>query len=159
MMNHRNQKGAVLIVGLLILLLTTLVALGSMQNSNLQEKMATNAQESNRAFQAAESASDEFLTNAFDDGNKTFLTLAINEYLKDGSNWPTTNVSSHDNDITSNLEFKMVSDRATFSCNSRSLNSDENKPSIDCYSMEMKSAATISGSKANVSIVQGFILQ
>ena len=157
MMKSRNENGAVLIVGLLILLLTTLVALSSMQNSNIQEKMAANAQESNRAFQAAESASEDFLTNSFDSGNRAFLTLAINEYLKDGTNWPTTDVSVHDNDVSASLEFKMISDQAALACEG-SLDANKNKPSLECLSMEIKSTATVAGSNATVTVVQGFIL-
>ena len=51
-----KQRGAVLIISLIVLLLMTLIGVTSMQNSNLQERMAGNTLEMNRAFQAAEMA-------------------------------------------------------------------------------------------------------
>lgn len=51
-----TQKGAVLVVSLIILLLMTLVGITAMQVSTVQEKMASNLREQNIAFQAAEAA-------------------------------------------------------------------------------------------------------
>lgn len=62
---HR-QRGAVLAVTLIILLVVTLLTVGNMQGSLLQEKMAGNTNDRNVAFQAAESALREgevFLEN------------------------------------------------------------------------------------------------
>lgn len=52
----RNQQGAVLIVGLVMVLLISIVSLASIRGSNLQENMAGNMRDRNVAFQAAESA-------------------------------------------------------------------------------------------------------
>ena len=52
----RMQRGAALIVSLLILLVLTLLGVTAMTTSTQQEKMATNSREYNMAFQAAESA-------------------------------------------------------------------------------------------------------
>ncbi|MCP3673844.1 MAG: pilus assembly protein PilZ [Gammaproteobacteria bacterium] len=51
-----NQNGAVLITSLIFLLIMTLLALSSMQNTSLEEKMAGNVRAQNIAFQAAEAA-------------------------------------------------------------------------------------------------------
>ena len=51
-----SQQGAVLILSLIILLVMTLFGLASMNTSIMQEKMAANSQNTNRTFQAAESA-------------------------------------------------------------------------------------------------------
>ena len=58
MMNQTvyTQKGAVLVVSLIILLLMTLVGVTAMQVGTVQEKMASNLREQNIAFQAAEAA-------------------------------------------------------------------------------------------------------
>jgi type IV pilus assembly protein PilX len=53
-----HQKGAVLIVSLMLMLVMTLLSIASMSTSVMQEKMAANAQNTNRTFQAAESAID-----------------------------------------------------------------------------------------------------
>ena len=49
------QRGMVLVVVLIMLTVLTLLAVSSMGNTGMEEKMAANTQEYNRAFQAAES--------------------------------------------------------------------------------------------------------
>jgi type IV pilus assembly protein PilX len=55
-MNHRSERGAALIVSLIFLLVLTLLGVGAMRTTNMQERMAGNLRDSNLAFQAAESA-------------------------------------------------------------------------------------------------------
>lgn len=52
---HR-QRGVVLIVSLIMLLVVTLLAVSSMQGTVLEEKMAGNSKDRNLAFQTTESA-------------------------------------------------------------------------------------------------------
>lgn len=62
-----RQKGAVLIVGLIMLLLLTIIGLASIRGSELQERMAGNTRDKNLAFQAAEAgvrAGETFLAQA-----------------------------------------------------------------------------------------------
>lgn len=54
--NTKHQRGAVLIVGLIMLLLLTMIGLTSIRGSDLQERMAGNMRDRNLAFQAAEGA-------------------------------------------------------------------------------------------------------
>jgi len=54
--SFQQQRGAVLIVTLVMLLLLTLLALGSMRGTTLQERMAGNLRDESQAFQAAEMA-------------------------------------------------------------------------------------------------------
>jgi len=56
MTNASHQRGAVLIVSLVILLIITMLAVGGMQNTLLEEKMAGNVSDRNLAFQSTESA-------------------------------------------------------------------------------------------------------
>lgn len=51
-----RQRGAALVVGLVLLVVVTLVGVGAMQTTTLQEKMAGNLRDSNLSFQAAEAA-------------------------------------------------------------------------------------------------------
>ncbi|WP_213875354.1 PilX N-terminal domain-containing pilus assembly protein [Pseudomonas sp. dw_358] len=53
--SHR-QKGVVLIVALIFLLLVTLIGVSSMQNATMQEKMAGSVSIKNESFQAAEAS-------------------------------------------------------------------------------------------------------
>ncbi|MCS5563411.1 PilX N-terminal domain-containing pilus assembly protein [Marinobacter sp.] len=50
------QRGATLIVALVMLLLISLLAVGGMQSSILQERMASNAHDGSIAFQASEAS-------------------------------------------------------------------------------------------------------
>ncbi|WP_434766769.1 pilus assembly PilX family protein [Pseudomonas triticicola] len=53
---RQSQRGMVLLVSLVFLLLLTLIGLSSMQSANLQEKMAGSVSLRNQSFQAAEAA-------------------------------------------------------------------------------------------------------
>jgi type IV pilus assembly protein PilX len=52
----RHQSGAALIIGLLLLLVLTVLAISGMSTSTLELQMAGNQQYSERAFQAADTA-------------------------------------------------------------------------------------------------------
>lgn len=51
-----KQKGAALIVGLVMLLLLTIIGLSAMQGTTMQEKMSGNMRDANMALQAGEAA-------------------------------------------------------------------------------------------------------
>lgn len=60
-----NQKGAALVIGLMILLVMTVLGISSMGTTVLQERMANNNRQKQIAFQAAEAAlraAEAFLT-------------------------------------------------------------------------------------------------
>lgn len=60
-----RQRGAVLIVSLILLVVLTLLGVTAMNSTSLDEKMAANNQQTTRAFQAAESGlSATFNNNA-----------------------------------------------------------------------------------------------
>lgn len=54
--SQKAQQGAVLIMGLLILLVVTLIGVGSMNNATMEHRITGNLLDSQSAFQAAESA-------------------------------------------------------------------------------------------------------
>lgn len=56
MQTATTQSGAVLVVGLIILLVLTMIGITAVQTTTLEEHMAGNARNANVAFQAAESA-------------------------------------------------------------------------------------------------------
>jgi type IV pilus assembly protein PilX len=57
-----HQRGAVLIVGLLVLLVITMIGVSQLQSTVLQERMAGNLRQNNLALQAAEAALQAGLT-------------------------------------------------------------------------------------------------
>ena len=52
---NKYQQGAALITSLVLLTIMTILAVAAMNTNTLEEKMASNTQEANRAFQASES--------------------------------------------------------------------------------------------------------
>lgn len=93
-MNRKNEQGAVLVVSLIILLVMTVIGLGGMELTNLEEKMAGNMRDRNLAFQAAEAA----LNDAEDYLRGTTLLPAFNDsnglYRRDSDLWKTVNWSN-----------------------------------------------------------------
>lgn len=53
---RRHQQGVVLIMALVILVLVTLVGVSTVRGTTIEEKMAGNARDRDKAFQAAEAA-------------------------------------------------------------------------------------------------------
>lgn len=62
---EHSQHGAVLVIALVMLLVLTMLGVTALNTASLEEKMAANSQENNRAFQTAEAG----LANAFGDPN------------------------------------------------------------------------------------------
>ena len=74
-----QQRGAVLIVALIMLLLLTVIGLSSMRGTSLQENMAGNMRDSNLSLQASEAAlrkGEEEVTAKFLDGTLSTLETA-----------------------------------------------------------------------------------
>jgi type IV pilus assembly protein PilX len=55
-LTYQREAGAVLVVGLVMVLLISIIGISAIRSSNLQESMAGNMRERNLAFQASESA-------------------------------------------------------------------------------------------------------
>jgi type IV pilus assembly protein PilX len=67
------QRGAALITSLVILLVLTAIGITALSTTSLEQKMATNLQDFNRAFQAAETG----LKHALDNPGSVSLTSTI----------------------------------------------------------------------------------
>lgn len=73
-----KQAGAVLVISLVMLLVITLLGVGALESSLLQQKMAVNAQNKNRAFQDTASILENILRDeAILGGSATVLHDAI----------------------------------------------------------------------------------
>lgn len=150
---NTKQQGAALVIGLMILLLATLVAVSAMTNSNLQEKMAANSQNANRAFQAAESAVDSQITGIIG-GSTAIMTQAINQFLNSGTNWPTATVSVEDTDIAAAMTLKVIKERTLKVGDS--LSSEEGTSKLVSYVYEITAESELAGSKSAATVIQGF---
>ena len=60
----QNQRGAVLVISLIILLVVTLLGVGSLETAVFQERMAANAQNNNVAFQDTASLLEDVLRDS-----------------------------------------------------------------------------------------------
>lgn len=74
-----HEQGAILVTALILLLVMTLIGVTALQTTTLEERMAGNAEEVNRAFQAAEAAlreGEDYLEGAaLEDFDGTVLGL------------------------------------------------------------------------------------
>ncbi len=52
--SHARERGSILIISLIILLVLTMLGISSMSTSTMEERMAGNSRDQSRAFQAAE---------------------------------------------------------------------------------------------------------
>ena len=85
--NSKRQNGAVLITALVMLVILTMLGLSSMGTNTMEERMAANNQDVNRAFQAAESGLDQgwadpdaFDLNHNEDNPNTFTVTNFGSY-------------------------------------------------------------------------------
>jgi Tfp pilus assembly protein PilX len=71
---HGRQRGAALVIGLLLLLVLTILAISGMTTATLELQMAGNTQYKERAFQAAETGIEQAIDQAtFDTANALVL--------------------------------------------------------------------------------------
>ena len=99
LLSPKRESGAVLIVGLVMVLLISIIAVSAIRGSNLQESMAGNMRERNLAFQTSESAlrvgeglvSDQvsrpIMTNSMGMYRDTFKTPASTILTFTDANW------------------------------------------------------------------------
>jgi type IV pilus assembly protein PilX len=98
--NQRNQQGAALVVGLILLVVITVLAISGMNTATTELAMARNDQNYENAFQAADTGLEQVL------GQNSFNTLADSEI--------TYTVNANDS-VTSRIEFEestLVPDKA-----------------------------------------------
>lgn len=103
-----QQRGMVLMIGMIFMLIMTLVTVASMRTTTLEERMAGNARDNDLAFQAAEAAlraGELQLTAAsleqFMASSAAFLTLDSGTARRDDRYWTNTN-ASHQHNWTAN---------------------------------------------------------
>ncbi len=101
-----KQRGAVLIVALIMLLVTTFVGFSTMETSNLEAKMATARELKELTFQTAETT----IERALDDE-----PLISDSYIAGLSNsaWPTKAYSFDDNKLNGSVEVAYLGDFIT----------------------------------------------
>lgn len=103
-----SQRGAVLVIALIMLLLITLASIATIRSTTLDERMAGNSRDRDKALQAAEAAVRMCLKQLTVDIPSTYPTSAILTPVPSGpenweveSNWAAGSPNSVEIDMTS----------------------------------------------------------
>jgi len=144
-----HQRGAVLIVSLMLMLAMTLLSIASMSTSVMQEKMAANAQNTNRTFQAAESAIDTQISIILG-GNSDSLNEALIAASGQGA-VISVNVGTSDTTATAQIEY--LGEIITTS--GSSLDADESSTALSGHRFALVGTGSIAAVQAETQITQG----
>lgn len=147
-----QQQGATLIVALVMLLLISLLAIGGMQGSIMQERMASNAHDGALSFQASEAAlrqaEDDILNSlptrltAFDE------PLIATPWLWDGTNPTRLGVGNAGPDVSAQPIYHIA--RLADVC--------PIEPGQPCFERYMTTARAQGGSAESVTVLQSTVL-
>jgi len=144
-----RQQGAVLVVSLMLLLVMTLLSIASMSTSVMQEKMAANAQNTNRTFQAAESAVDAEVSSILG-GNSTNLNLAMTSTTGQGA-VIAINMGTSYATATTQIEYL----GQIIATGGGSMNADESSTILSGHRFELVGTGSIAAVQAQTQIKQG----
>ena len=144
-----KQEGAVLIVALVLLLVTTFVGFSSMETSNLESKMATARELKEQTFQTAESVIEMSLDNI------AFIAQAYSIWVQGSTNWPTNTYDfEHDTALVGTSTVRFVSNNATEGYTIR-----KGASGIATYYYEVESTASRTGTNASSTHIQGVYVE
>ncbi|MGB0833651.1 MAG: PilX N-terminal domain-containing pilus assembly protein [Psychrobium sp.] len=151
----KSQRGAVLVVSLVILLVMTLISTSELSNAHNQTRMVNNAQQANLTFNSAESALIQALesiaapspesTNNIDAMNNSTAgsvatNIVINAFNVEGLTIKLTYQSTPKNTLRPGV----------------SLDASNDDNIIRDVNFELTSTATIDSSGANATLIRGF---
>lgn len=144
-----KQRGAVLLVSLMLLLVTTFIGFSAMETSNLEGKMSTARQLKELTFQTAETAIELSLNDNSYPGNSYAISLASS------TNWPTRAYTfTHDSYITASSIMRFISDDIPEGYSLRKGGSN-----MGIYSYEVESTATRANTNISSTHIQGIYVE
>lgn len=145
-----GQRGAVLIVSLVVLLAITLMGVAGMNNSVMQERMAANAQNSNRAFQGAESAAVALVERLYADD-----LSVLRESMKaaDGMSSTTNFTADSGNDITGVYQAEFLGEIIINS--GSSMDANESSTLLKGFRYQVSGSATMANTGAETTVFKG----
>lgn len=146
----RRERGAALIVSLIILLVLTLIGVAGMNTSVMQERMAVNSQNSNRAFQAAESTVGA-LTNQLYANNLDLLRESMQSASEESSKVSQTLDS--DNGVTGSYQVRYLGEIIITS--GSSMNADESSSDLKGYRYELIGESEMANTGAAARVFKG----
>ncbi|MCP5161133.1 MAG: PilX protein [Hahellaceae bacterium] len=147
--DSKTQQGVALIISLVMLLTITLIAISGMTSSLMQEKMAANAQNSTKTFQAAESAVGA-LSGKLTGGDISSLQEAMTEASKYSK---AVAFSINDSKVAAQFQTRYLGEVIITSGDS--MDGDESSTLLKGYRFELIGAASIDAVQAYSRIFQG----
>lgn len=146
-----QQQGAALIVSLIVLLVLTLIGVAGMNTSVMQERMAVNSQNSNRAFQAAESTVSA-LTNKLYANDLSLLRESMQSATEESSVVSVTTLDSG-NGITGTYQARFLGEIIITS--GSSMNADESSSQLKGFRYELIGEAEMANTGAEARVFKG----
>jgi len=101
----KKQEGAVLVVSLIVLLVITLLGVGSLETAVFQERMAVNAQNKNISFQVTASDLEDILEEGTIFGG---TATQLNDALNRGAGVPSSATSYDNGDANVSAEYTIT---------------------------------------------------
>lgn len=146
-----QQRGAALIVSLVVLLVLTLIGVAGMNTSVMQERMAVNSQNSNRAFQAAESTVSA-LTNQLYANDLSLLRESMQSATEESSVVSVTTLDPG-NGITGTYQARFLGEIIITS--GSSMNADESSSQLKGFRYELIGEAEMANTGAEARVFKG----
>jgi type IV pilus assembly protein PilX len=146
----QQQRGAALILSLVILLVLTLIGVAGMNSSVMQERMAANAQNSNRTFQAAESTVGA-LTNKLYENDLTLLRESMQNSSGESSK-VTVNIDSG-NGVSGSYQARFLGEIIITS--GSSMDANESSSQLKGFRYELIGDAQMANTGAEARVFKG----
>lgn len=146
-----KQQGAALIVSLVVLLVLTLIGVAGMNTSVMQERMAVNSQNANRAFQAAESTVSA-LTNQLYANDLSLLRESMQSATEESSVVSVTTLDSG-NGIKGTYQARFLGEIIITS--GSSMNADESSSQLKGFRYELIGEAEMANTGAEARVFKG----
>lgn len=147
---NKRQEGAVLVISLVLLLVLTLIGVAGMSSSTMQERMAANAQNSNRAFQGAESSVWSLLEQLYDND---LSMLRDSMKSADEMSGVVNYTLDSEKGITGSRQARFLGEVIITS--GSSMDANESSSQLKGYRYELKGTAKMAGSGAGTTIYKG----
>jgi type IV pilus assembly protein PilX len=145
-----RERGATLIVSLIVLLVLTLIGVAGMNTSVMQERMAANSQNSNRVFQGAEST----LRALLDDIQANDLDLLRQSMQRASGESDLVAVTiDQGNGVTGSFQARFLGEVIITS--GSSMNADESSSQLKGFRYELEGEAEMANTGAEAKIFKG----
>ncbi len=148
----QRQKGATLIVALVMLLLISLLAIGGMQGSIMQERMASNAHDGAISFQASEAAlrqsEDDIMTTLATRQNAYTEALLASPWGWDGANPAPSGTGVAGPDVNAQPVYHLA--RLADVC--------PIEPGQPCFERYLSTSRALGGSDQAITVLQSTVL-